>query len=89
MNTKQITTKTAKDGPEFEPYPTYSMGILWNLDAERLNETVDLVGETPLDGDAMARRACQTKRLAESWMILDRVALDRLRNNGEIDRNNR
>lgn len=70
----------------------YSMGILWNMDARRLDEDVKAGKElpAPLDGDALARAAAREKRLAEAWEILDAAKIDRLkRNHHLIDRTNR
>lgn len=70
----------------------YSMGILWNMDAERLTEDVknDKELPAPLDGDALARAAARERRLAEAWEILDEARINRLKSNHHlIDRTNR
>jgi len=71
---------------------TYSMGVLWNMDARRLTEdmTKNPRLEAPLDGDALARAACREQKLAEAWRILDEAKINRLRrNHHEIDRTSR
>ena len=84
-------TKAAKDGTEFEPYPTYSMSILWSFDALTPDAFAFAgVSATPLDGDAMARTRFQELRLADAWTKLEAGRIRRLRNNHhEIDRSNR
>ena len=68
--------KPAKDGTEFEAYPTYSLAVLWSMDALKEHDK-----EIPLDGDAIARARFQELRLAEAWDKLNAAAIDRFRGN--------
>jgi hypothetical protein len=85
-------TKAAKDGAEFEAYPTYSMAVLWSMDALKLTHDVgeNPIFEAPLDGDALARAGYRTRANQGKWDVLKLDCLELLRNNhGEIGRNNR
>ena len=63
-------------------YPTYSMSILWNMDARALNRSAVMEGwrtpAIPVDGDAPARSAARMGKNAEAWATLRRDVLDRL-----------
>jgi hypothetical protein len=84
-------TKAAKDGAEFEAYPTYSMAVLWNMKALTPEEFAHAaVSATPLDGDALVRAGYRTQANQDKWDVLKLDCLERLRtNHGEIGRNNR
>lgn len=72
-------------------YPVYSMAILWNMKALTPEQFAHHhVGDTPLDGDALARVGCRTAASQAKWDELREECLERLRNNHhEIDRPNR
>ena len=76
-----------------QPYPTYSMSILWNMDAGAATVAALAFGELseiPLDGDGAARAANRAMLTAHEWRDLKAVQRERLRNNHhEIDRTNR
>ena len=74
--TSRQTEKQAKDGAEFEAYPTYSLAVLWSMDACKEHEK-----EIPLDGDAIARARFQELKLAAAWDRLNAAAIDRFRGN--------
>jgi len=74
--TETSTEKAAKDGAEFEAYPTYSLAVLWSMDALKEHEK-----PIPLDGDAIARTRFQELRLAEAWDKLNAAMISRLQGN--------
>lgn len=65
----------------FTAYPTYSMSILWNMDARQLNRDAGLFADIPVDGDAPARARGRIAKNAGAWATLRRDALELLRNN--------
>jgi hypothetical protein len=60
----------------FTSYPTYSMAILWNMNAHKLN--ADMRGMfvdsrhsgVPVDGDALARSAARRHKNDAAWARL-------------------
>jgi hypothetical protein len=70
----------------FTAYPTYSMAILWNMNAHDLNDAARALPECaapsiPVDGDARARSAARRPRTATAWQTLRRECLELLENN--------
>jgi len=74
-------------------YPTYSIGILWNMNAADATVAALAFGELseiPLDGDAAARAANRAMLTRHEWRDLKAIQRERLRNNHhEINRPNR
>lgn len=88
----ELTTNEAKDGTTgFEPYPSYSLGVLWNMKALTPEEyELAAVSPTPLDGDALARSAARNMFTAREWHTLRHEARIKLAgNHHEIARPNR
>ena len=74
-------------------YPTYSMSILWNMDARTATTAALAFGELseiPLDGDGVPRAHYRAMLTADKWRTLPDGRIARLVNNHhEIDRPNR
>lgn len=72
----------------FASYPTYSMAILWNMNALDLNLRASLFGgydggfpDVPVDGDALARSTAARRKNDQAWANLAADVLDRLNTN--------